>query len=139
MKDVAKRAALGIGMAMCLFCIAGIIFDVCGGGDFVLANYQFTKMVIGCVIVGLGFGTPTIVYDVESMPMPLKVLIHMGIGCVVYTIVAFSVGWTGNLSLAQGIIAIVAQLVVAFVIWFIFMMHYKKEARKINERIQAMK
>jgi heme/copper-type cytochrome/quinol oxidase subunit 4 len=73
------------------------------------------------------------------MPMPLKVLIHMGIGCVVYTIVAFSVGWTGNLSLAQGIIAIVAQLVVAFAIWFIFMMHYKKEARKINERIQAMK
>lgn len=139
-KDIIKSTVISIGMAMAIFCLVGIVFDVGNRGTFSLDNYRFTKMVVGCVLIGLGFGVPTVVYNKDNLPMPIRVLIHMGIGCVVYTIVAYAVGWIGgSATILQGIIIACIQLGVAFIIWFCFMRYYRKEARKMNERIQAMK
>ena len=72
--------------------------------------------------------------------MPIRVIIHMGIGCVVYTVVAYAVGWIGSsASIGQGIIIAAIQLFVAFIIWFLFMRYYRNEAKKINDKIQEMK
>ncbi|WP_027206541.1 DUF3021 domain-containing protein [Butyrivibrio fibrisolvens] len=139
MREVLKRAVLGIGIAMCFFSISGMIFDIAGGGNFELDNYRFTKMVIGCIIVGLGFGVPTIIYKAENIPMPIRILIHLGIGSIIYTVIAFQVGWAGTGGLWNSVIAIVIQLLTAFAIWFFFMLHYRNEAKRINDKIQAMK
>lgn len=140
MKEIFKSSIIGIGMSMAIFCIIGITFDVRFGGQFSMENYQFTKMVIGCVLVGLGFGIPSVVYNKESLPMPIKFLIHMGIGCVVYTITAYNVGWIGNTSsILQNIVIVLVQLAVAFIIWLFFMMFYRREAQKMNEKLQTMK
>ena len=139
-KDIVKSTIISIGMALTIFCLVGIVFDVSYGGNFSLEGYQFTKMVIGSAIVGLGFGVPTVVYNSDKLPQPIKVVIHMGIGCVIYTIVAYAVGWFGgSTTLTQGLIIAAIQLVVAFIIWFCFMRYYKNEAKKMNEKIQAMK
>jgi len=34
-------------MAMAIFCLAGIVFDIGYKGNFSLENYRFTKMVVG--------------------------------------------------------------------------------------------
>ena len=139
-KDLIKSTIISIGMALTIFCLVGIMFDVSYGGNFSLEGYQFTKMVVGSAIVGLGFGVPTIVYNSDKLPQPIKVVIHMGIGCIIYTIVAYAVGWFGgSTTLWQGLIIAGIQLVVAFIIWFCFMRYYKKEAKKMNDKIQAMK
>ena len=139
-KDLAKSTMIGIGIAMVIFCIEGISFDIRYNGNFSLENYQFTKMVIGCVLVGMGFGIPSIVYRKDNIPMPVRVLIHMGTGCVIYTFVAYSVGWIGgSATILQGILNAAIKLGVAFVIWFCFMRYYRLEARKMNDRIQEMK
>ena len=140
MKDLVKSTVISIGMAMAIFCLVGIVFDIGYKGNFSLDNYRFTKMVVGCVLIGLGFGVPTIVYRKDSIPMPIRVIIHMGIGCVVYTLVAYAVGWIGgSATFSQGIIIAAIQLGVAFIIWFLFMRYYRKEAKKMNDRIQEMK
>ena len=140
LKDLVKSTVISIGMAMAIFCFVGIVFDISYNGAFHLENYQFTKMVIGCIIVGLGFGVPTIVYSKDSLPMPIRVLIHMGIGCIVYTITAYSVGWLGDISeIGQGILIVALQFSIAFIIWFLFLTHYRKEAKKLNDKIQNMK
>ena len=139
-KDLIKSTLISIGMALTIFCLAGIVFDVGYGGNFSLDNYRFTKMVVGSLLVGLGFGVPTIVYNKESLPMPIRVIIHMGTGCVIYTLVAYAVGWYGgSATVTQGIIVAAIQLLVAFVIWFCFMRYYRREAKKMNEKIQEMK
>ena len=139
-KDLVKSTAISIGMAMTIFCLVGVVFDVGYKGNFNLDDYRFTKMVIGCVLVGLGFGVPTIVYRKDNLPMPIRVIIHMGIGCVVYTIIAYAVGWIGgSATIGQGILIAAIQLAVAFLIWFLFMKHYRAEAKRMNDRIQAMK
>ena len=139
MKDLLKNTMISIGMAFTIFCLTGVGFDIGYGGNFSLANYQFTKMVIGCMIVGIGFGVPTVVYRRDDLPMPVRVLVHMGIGCIVYTIVAYAVGWMGGAgTVIQGMIMAALQFALAFVIWALFMCYYRKEARKMNEQIQKM-
>ena len=139
-KDLLRSTVISIGMAMAIFCLVGIVFDIGYKGNFSLDNYRFTKMVVGCVLIGLGFGVPTIVYRKDGIPMPVRVIIHMGIGCVVYTIVAYAVGWIGgSATLGQGIIIAAIQFAVAFVIWILFLRYYRAEAKKMNEKIQAMK
>ena len=139
-KDLVKSSVISIGMAMTIFCLVGVVFDVGYKGNFSLDDYRFTKMVAGCVLVGLGFGVPTIVYRKDNLPMPIRVIIHMGIGCVVYTVVAYAVGWIGgSATIGQGILIAAIQLAVAFLIWFLFMKHYRAEAKRMNDRIQAMK
>lgn len=76
-----------------------IAFDIIYNGTFHLENYQFTKMVIECIIVGLG-----------------------------------NISGTG-----QGILVVALQLGVAPIIWFLFMAYYRKEAKKLNNKIQSMK
>ena len=139
-KDILKSTVISIGMAMAIFCFVGIVFDIGYKGNFSLDNYRFTKMVVGCVLIGLGFGVPSIVYKKDNLPMPIRVIIHMGIGCVVYTVVAYAVGWIGSsASIGQGIIIAAIQLFVAFIIWFLFMRYFRAEAKKINDKIQEMK
>ena len=117
-KDLVKSSVISIGMAMTIFCLVGVVFDVGYKGNFSLDDYRFTKMVIGCVLVGLGFGLPTIVYRKDNLPMPIRVIIHMGIGCVVYTIIAYAVGWIGgSATIGQGILIAAIQLAVAFLIF----------------------
>ena len=139
-KDMAKSTVVSIGMSMTIFCLIGMVFDLIGGGRFSLDHYRFTKMVIGCMIIGLGFGLPTFIYRKDSLPMPVRVIIHMGTGCVIYTIVAYAVGWMGDSgSLLKGIVAAVVQIAVAFIIWYLFMRYYRREARQMNDRIQEIK
>lgn len=140
MKDLVRSTLISIGISMVIFCLAGIVFDLKYDGNFSLENYGFTKMVVGCVMIGLGFGIPTIVYRKENLPTPIKVIIHMGIGCAVYTIVAFAVGWIGSsASVGKGIAVAAIQLGIAFMIWFFFMRYYRKEAQRMNERIKTLK
>ena len=140
LKDILKSTVISIGMSLTIFSFICIVFDIGYGGNFSLEGYRMTKMIIGCVIIGLGFGVPTIIYKNDSLPMPVRVLIHMGIGCVIYTIVAYAVGWIGgSASLGQGVAIAAIQLVVAFIIWFCFMRYYRSEAKKMNDKIQQMK
>lgn len=139
-KELVKSTAISIGMAMTIFCLVGVVFDVVYKGKFSLDDYRFTKMVAGCVLVGLGFGVPTIVYRKDNIPMPIRVIIHMGIGCVVYTVVAYAVGWIGgSATIGQGIMIAAIQFAIAFLIWFLFMKYYRAEAKRMNDKIQAMK
>ena len=139
-KEAAKYVGISTGIALGIFCFVGMIFDLYYGGNFSLSGYQFTKMVVGCVVVGWGFGVPAVVYRKENMPVPIRVVIHMGSGCVIYTLVACWVGWIDlSAGLWQGIGMIAAQLAAAFLIWLFFLLHYRREAKEMNERIQEMK
>lgn len=140
MKNILKSTVISIGMAMAIFCCVAVMFDIIYGGNFSLQNYRFTKMVIACVIIGLGFGVPSVVYESDKMPTPVKVVIHMGIGLIVYTATAYFVGWfSPTVSLGQGLGIMAIQFAVAFIIWLGFMKHYSNEAKEMNKKIQELK
>lgn len=100
MKRIIELSIKGVGLALALFAVFGLVADVANQGVFTLKNYNYTKMVIGAVIVGLGFSVPGIVYETTDFSYAVKILIHMGTGCVIFLITGYAVGW---FSLAGGI------------------------------------
>ena len=60
MKRIIELSIKGVGLALALFAVFGLVADVANQGVFTLKNYNYTKMVIGAVIVGLGFSVPGI-------------------------------------------------------------------------------
>ena len=139
-KDIAMSTVISIGVSLSIFCLTGMIADIIGEGNISLDHYRFTKMVIGSMIVGMGFGVPSFIYRIDSLPMPVRVIIHMGTGCIIYTIVAYAVGWMGGSgSIGKGLVVAAVQIALAFIIWYLFMRYYRREAKRMNDRIQEMK
>lgn len=137
---VLRNTLTSIGTAAVIFCIIGVIFDQIYQGNFTLEHYSFTRMVLGTLVIGLGFGLPTVVYEQDRLSVAVQTLIHMAIGCVVMTAVAFAVGWisveAGPFTVA---VTILGEIAVAFVIWFFYYLHMKKLAKEMNHKFEQMK
>lgn len=139
-KQIVIDTLISIGLACTLFCLFGILFDQIDHGHFVLENYQFTKMVLGCIGIGLGFGVPTIVYQDPRFSRNMQMLIHLGIGIPVYFLIAASLGWLGNLSDPLSLfLPIAGQLIVILVLFLIFRHYNIKEAKQINEQLKKLR
>ncbi|KRN51331.1 hypothetical protein IV49_GL000801 [Kandleria vitulina DSM 20405] len=139
MKKILSSVFASISLAAIIFCIACVIFDIYSNGEFVRGGYGITKMVIGTMFIGLGFGVPALIYDNENLTLGMRTLFHMGIGCTVLLITAFMVGWIPvKNGLWAMMSAIIGQLLVAFSIWFIFYLHNRRLAKKMNERIKKL-
>lgn len=140
MKVTLKNILTGFGLGSALFVIAGIIFDMVSSGTFELSNWSYTKMAVGSILIGIGFSVPSAIYDNDKFSLGLQTLIHMGLGCIVLLLVAFNVGW---IPIAAGwpaiLLAVLGQLVIAFLLWLVFAFHYKQLAQKMNDRIQRMR
>lgn len=130
-------ALYGVGFAAILFVLVGVLFDCGNGGTIALHHYGFSKMALGTLVIGLGFGLPSVVYESDAFSFPIQVLIHMGTGCTVLLLTAWTVGW---ISPAQGFLGIAKiaaeELLLAFAVWFGFYRHQKKLALKINQKLR---
>ncbi len=132
-----KNILFGICLGSAIFAISGIVFDVLNSGSFELTGWSYTRMALGAMIVGIGFSVPSRIYDNEKLSFGMQAVIHMSIGCTVYLIVAFLVGWIPvSAGWAACILAIAGQLLAAFLIWIGFARYYKQVARKMTAKIQ---
>lgn len=137
MKKLAIISLQGIGIACTIYALFGILFDNLNQGNFLMENYSYTKQAIACIIIGIGFSAPSEIYHNEKLPFAFQFIFHMGIGCSVYLIASFCVGWIPvSLGLTNCIIIVVGQLAVAFLIWLCFSFHYRKLAKDINKKLQ---
>lgn len=136
-KKILGRSFVGIGTALIISSIIMMAIDIANGGRLEFQNYQYTKMFFAAVVVGLGFGIPSLIYENENIPYPLQVVFHMGIGCAVMLVAAFSVGWIPSGGAAPVVILSVAgEIAAAFLIWKIISLHYKNEAEQINRKLK---
>lgn len=139
-KEMIKSTVISILVSTFIFVIVGVVFDQMGHGKFVLENYGFTKMVLACVVTGLGFGAPTFLYRMDNVPVPFASVIHLGIGFTLYFIVASRVGWIpSKAGFAASLITIVGVIIVGIIIWICFMKYNKSLAEKMNKAIELKK
>ena len=97
---------------------------------------EFTKMVVACIITGLGFGVPTFLYSKDNVPMFLASIIHLGIGFTVYFIAAANVGWIPtSAGITASVVTIVGVIVIGIIIWLCFLKYNKNLADKMNKAI----
>lgn len=139
MKYLITLLVRGIGMALSLFAVFGVFFDVINDGVYCFENFSYTRMVIGAIAVGIGFSIPALIYESKRLSYAIKVFIHMGIGCTILLITGFAVGWITVDNGAFVCIAVVAlEFLLAFFIWAGFTLYYRKMAKRMNEQIKSL-
>lgn len=136
MKKVLINILLGIAWGCTVNCGICLIIAFINGKISFTAN-EFLIQLIASSIVGIAFTLPTIVYKSESLSQGIKILIHLGIGFIVYFPIAFLLGW---IPIEKGILPVILSIAivvtVTFVIYFFFWLYYKNEAKEINRKIE---
>ena len=131
MKKLIHLSIKGVSTALVCFSLFGVIWNLFNGGDYILINYTYTKMVLGVIVVGLGFSIPGIVYESPNLPYVMKIVIHMGIGCAICLVTSFVVGWIPASLGIKGCAAVVAaEIVTALPCGLDFLCIIKNRQRK---------
>lgn len=137
MKTLAKVSIQAVCIACTIFTALGIVFDVITDGAVFLENWSFTEQAVGTVLVGIGFGVPSLIYESDRLPFAFKVVFHMGIGCAIYMMIGLNVGWIPTqFGWGSCLVYIMIELMIAFLIWIGFAVHYRKLAKNMNEKIR---
>ncbi|MDO4573375.1 MAG: DUF3021 domain-containing protein [Clostridia bacterium] len=75
-------------------------------------------------------------YAREGMPIGLRILIHMGSGTIVFLATAFLAGWVSAGEPGGSLRYILLGLGIAALIWGLFMLYFRLEARRINRKLR---
>ncbi len=135
MKKIVLAAWAGVRVAGPVFLLMAIVFGLIGGAEPFLNGYTLARWSAAAVLIGLGFGIPSLVYETE-LHMGWKVLIHMGIGCIVMIGATVLAGWlNAEMGIGAVLIALAAEIVCAFLIWGAFLLHTRALAKRMSERI----
>ena len=134
---VIDRTKTAVAISSFLFLLSALITDLNRDGAWAVSGYTVTKMAMGSLGVGLGFGLSSIIYANEKLSRPMQIAIHMVIGCVVMLAIAFLVGWIPtDRGLVPALLAILAMLLTALVIAVFSYRRQKKLAERINRELK---
>lgn len=141
MKMIIKYICYGISLGCTFFvfsCLSGFIFG--GEEQLSLMLKDFVRQAIGSMIVGIGCGSVSIVYQFEKLSEGVKRLIHFGVGMGVFYPTALYLGWIPFYP--ERILYTIFQILIScgmfVVIWFCFYLFNRGDAKKINNRLREL-
>ena len=136
MKKALKAAWGGIGTAALVYLAYCFVVGLSAGEEKFASGYGMARSVAAVVLIGIGFGLPALVYETE-LPMALKVLIHMGIGCMVMTGASILAGWLRpERGLVPFLVTLGVQIALAFSIWGWGLLRARRLAKAMNDRLR---
>lgn len=137
MRKIISTMALGISWGFTVLVLYMTVSSLVNADFFSnLTSAEFIKNVICSAIVGLGFSVPSLIYRNETLSRWLQVLVHLGIGFVIYISVALYAGWIPTeFGFLPVVISIAVSVVFTLLIWLCFSIYYRKQAEKINKKI----
>ncbi len=132
-----RRTKTTVAISSFLFLISSLIADLNMGGVYSVTGYSVTKMALGSLGIGLGFGLPCIIYTSEKLSHPVQISVHMLTGCTIMLAIAFLVGWIPtDRGLLPALLAILSMLLTAFIIAVLSYRRQKKLAERINRELE---
>ena len=132
-----RRTKTTVAISSFLFLLSSLIADLNMGGVYSASGYSVTKMALGSLGIGLGFGLPCLVYTNEKLSRPAQVSIHMAAGCAIMLAIAFLVGWIPTeKGLLPALLTILSMLLTALVILALSFRRQKKLAARINRELE---
>ena len=136
MKKVFNAAWSGVALSAVVFIIACMFIGFRYGYDKFANGYGMARMCIAVLVIGLGFGIPSLIYETE-LPTGLKVLIHMGTGTIVMLATSIVIGW---IDFSRGwlpcLLIAGIQIAVAFILWLLTCVRTSKDAKQMNDAIE---
>ena len=131
------RTKTTVAISSFLFLLSSLIADLNMGGIYSASGYSVTKMALGSLGIGLGFGLPCIIYTSEKLSRSVQISVHMVTGCTIMLAIAFLVGWIPtDKGLLPSLLAILSMLLTAFIIAVLTYRRQKKLAERINRELE---
>ena len=119
-----------------LFCLFAFYLQ---GKSFLSAILEASpKHAAGSMLVGIGYGSTPIVYGWERPSLLAKVGIHFFVGTGMFFGVAFWLSWIPLQSNRDLILEFLVSCLSFAVLWSVFYLFSRKEARAINERLKEL-
>ena len=112
-----QRTKTAVAISSFLFLLSSLIDDLNMGGIYSTSGYSVTKMALGSLGIGLGFGIPCIIYTNEKLSRSVQISVHMVTGCTL-------------------MLAILSMLLTAFIIAGLTYRRQKKLAERINRELE---
>lgn len=132
-----QRTKTTVAISSFLFLLSSLIADLNMGGIYSASGYSVTKMALGSLGIGLGFGLPCIIYTNEKLSRSVQISVHMLTGCAIMLAIAFLVGWIPtDKGLLPSLLAILSMLLTAFIIAVLTYRRQKKLAERINRELE---
>lgn len=118
------------------FCLIAFFWQ---GKDFLLNILEsFPKHAIGTMLVGIGYGSTSIVYQWERPSLIMKVIIHFSVGTSVFFFVASHLAWIPLPTNRYIILELLVSCITFAAVWMGFYLFGCKEAKEINNRLQEL-
>ena len=128
-----QRTKTTVAISSFLFLLGSLIADLNMGGVYSVSGYSVTKMALGSLGIGLGFGLPCIIYTNEKLSRSVQIAIHSAIMLTI----AFLVGWIPtDKGLLPALLAVVSMLLTVFVISVFSYRRQKNLAERINRELE---
>ncbi|HCN60830.1 MULTISPECIES: DUF3021 domain-containing protein [Mammaliicoccus] len=127
MNKILKSTLQGIGIGSSIMLIFIAIFNV---------TIDFLD-VISVYLFGAICGFLPIVYEFDNLPLPIKLIIHLGGSVIAFFILSTINHWV-PLQPEPLIGALTIFTLIFLVIWFIFLIFNAQQSKKINTKLKNM-
>ena len=99
---------------------------------------NLTANILGYVFVGIGCASISFIYEIKKLPFWSKILIHFICATLSFFIANFFAKWIPLLSIKAIIGQVIVRTILFFVIWAIFFLYHKWDAKKINSKLKKL-
>ncbi len=132
-----RRTKTTVAISSFLFLLSSLIADLNMGGAYTVSSYSVTKMALGSLGIGFGFGLTSIIYINEKLSRSVQIAIHMAAGCAIMLAIAYFVGWIPTKKgLLPAFLAVISMILTALIIMALSYRRQKKLAERINRELE---
>lgn len=134
---VLKKVIKGLLYGCTMFACALIFIYVCLDNSLSGLPYQYTRIAIGAIIVGVGFVCSALIYEEDRIPFIGRGLIQL-IMCVVVLFVGYLVsgGIPDGTGFGIGMLFFLVELGFGVIIWLGNFICFLYEAKTIKKKLQ---
>lgn len=133
---ILKKIWNGIMYGSAMFALSLVMIDIVFDSSLTVLPYQYTRIVLGAICIGVGFTLSSLIYEADRLPFFARTLIQLLI-CAIVLLIAFVVsgGIPDGSGFGTGTVFVLIEICVVFVFWIVNFIHFFREARRIKTKL----
>lgn len=133
---ILKKIWNGIMYGSAMFALSLVMIDIVFDSSLTVLPYQYTRIVLGAICIGVGFTLSSLIYEADRLPFFARTLIQLLI-CAIVLLIAFVVsgGIPDGSGFGTGTVFVLIEICVVFVFWIVNFIHIFREARRIKTKL----
>ncbi|WP_046175946.1 DUF3021 domain-containing protein [Domibacillus indicus] len=135
MKRFLLQGAAGVFFGAFLMTLA--VFAAVWTGQESLNGSLFVKNAIGFMLCGWLFAVTPLFFEIQSLRLIQQTALHFFAAACPYFVLAFTIGWV-PFNLQSALFAVLVFLLIYVIIWLSFYFYFKREARRMNEKLNRL-